>query len=245
MMETSHNKWRIDTIRSIVFFNKKIEFKKNEWSKLLTGKDQVRTFNPPASEQQYVEMTALDNNQQLNLIHVEDKNIIDLHLVCNKNNMLYDFDEILSKLNEFYELLDKFNPNINTEGVIRIGHVIELSIPVEDEVQGCDILKENFSYLSGFSDGLEEINLRINKPTMNENIKINRVIRFSNAQKVMVNISKGASTPTANIEKNITVNIDVNTDASHKYPFDLINFSNYLKGYLKEIVSAGGNYVNK
>lgn len=242
-METSHNKWRIDTIRSIVFFNKKIEFKKNEWSQLLAGKDLAHIFNSPAPEKQYIEIAVLNNGQQLNLIHVEDKNIIDLHLVFNKDKESYDFNEISNKLNEFYERLNLFIPEINGNA-IRVGNVIELSIPVEDEIHGCNILKRNFSYLSGFSDDLEEVNLKINKPIMNDNIKINRVIRISNAQKLSFNMTKGSATPTANLEKTITFNIDVNTDASHKYPLNLSAFSSFLEKSLKEIVYNGGGYVN-
>lgn len=242
-METSHNKWRIDTIRSIVFFNKKIEFKKNEWSKLLAGEELLHLFNAPAPEKKYIEIAILNNGQQLNLIHIEDENIIDLHLVFNKDKVSYDFNEISNKLNEFYERLNPFIPEID-KNAIRIGNVIELSIPVEDEIQGCNILKENFSYLSGFSDNLEEVNLKINKPTMNDNIKINRVIRISNSQKISVNMTKGSATPTANLEKIITVNIDVNTDASHKYPLNLSGFSSFLEKSLKEIVNNGGGYVN-
>lgn len=242
-METSNNKWRIDSIRSILFFNKKIDFKKNEWSKLLTGDQKIQAVNMAQPENQYIEMTHLDNDKQLNLIHVEGKNIIVLHLIFNNKNKYFDFQEISKEVDDFYLLVNKLNPEIN-ENAIRIGNILELSIPNNDESNWCSQIKNNFSYLSGLSDGLEDINLKMNKPTMNENIKINRVIRIANDQKISVNMTKATDNPTANIEKTIAINIDLNTDASHKYPFNLINFSGYLESYLKEIVNNRGGYVN-
>lgn len=242
-METSHNKWRIDSIRSILFFNKKIDFKKNEWSQLVTGIQQLQAINMAQPENQYIEMTHLDNNKQLNLIHVEDKNVIVLHLIFNDKNKYFDFNEISKEVDNFYVLLNKLNPEIN-ENVIRIGNILELSIPNNDESNWCSQIKNNFSYLSGLSDGLEDINLKMNKPAMNENIKINRVIRIANDKKISINMNKATDKPTANIEKTIAINIDVNTDEIHKYPFNLINFSKYLENYLKEIVNNGGGYVN-
>ena len=76
-------KWKIDTIRTVLFSNEKLKFKKKEWSKIITGQD---VFNEMTQEEngkitQYIEMTNIELNKQFNLVYVEEQNVLDLQLV--------------------------------------------------------------------------------------------------------------------------------------------------------------------
>ncbi|MGH1933938.1 hypothetical protein ACRCKN_19755, partial [Acinetobacter baumannii] len=92
---------------------------------------------------------------------------------------------------------------------------VELSIPVDNEKIGCDLLRSNVSYLNNMQEDLEEISYRTNKSYFIDNIKINQVVQYSNGQKMSLVIDPNIGIPKAKVQKNILMNIDVNTDASH------------------------------
>ncbi len=50
--------------------------------------------------------------------------------------------------------------------------------------------------------------------------------------------------PKATVQKNILMNIDVNTDASHRSKLDLNDFSSSLQDAILTLIKNGGSYVN-
>lgn len=238
-------KWTIDTIRIVLFSNKKFNFKKNEWSKIITGLDisNEMTQEENGIKKQYIEITKLDENRQFNLVYLEEQNAIDLQLVFERDENTYSYDEISKNIEYFFDKTQKLF-NILDQDIIRIGNVVELSIEIDDEKTGCNLLKKNIPYFQNIEDDLDEIHFRINKSYMNENIKINQVIQYANGQKMSLVIDPQMGIPKANLQKNILMNIDVNTDAAHKSKLNLqsINFS--LQNSVLAIIKSGGTYAS-
>ncbi|WP_223235433.1 hypothetical protein, partial [Acinetobacter baumannii] len=170
---------------------------------------------------QYVEITNLDSNKQFNLVYLKDQSLIDLQLVFERDENFYTFNEIIKEVDFFYEKISVFFDQLN-EKIIRIGNVVELSIPVDNEKIGCDLLRSNVSYLNNMQEDLEEISYRTNKSYFIDNIKINQVVQYSNGQKMSLVIDPNIGIPKAKVQKNILMNIDVNTDASHRSELDFL-----------------------
>ncbi|ECE6725814.1 hypothetical protein [Acinetobacter ursingii] len=238
-------KWQIDTIRTVLFSNEKFKFQKKEWSKIITGLDisNEMTQEENGVATQYVEITNLDQNRQFNLVHIEGQNIIDLQLVFERNKEYYSYAEIAKEVESFFEKNKSLFNNLN-ENIIRVGNVVELSIPIEDERIGCNLLKRNVSYFSNIDDDLNEISFRSNKSYIYNNIKINQVIQYANGQKMSLVIDPQMGIPKATVQKNILMNIDVNTDASHRSKLDLNDFSSSLQDAILTLIKNGGSYVN-
>lgn len=238
-------KWQIDTIRTVLFSNEKFKFKKKEWSKIVTGLDisNEMTQEENGITTQYVEITNLDHNRQFNLVHIEEQNVIDLQLVFERDENYYSYAEIAKEVESFFEkneaLFNSFDENI-----IRIGNVVELSIPIENEKIGCSLLKNNVSYFNNINDDLDEISFRSNKSYIYNNIKINQVIQYANGQKMSLVIDPQMGIPKANIQKNILMNIDVNTDAGHRSKLDIKDFNSSLKNSVLTLIKNGGSYVS-
>ena len=238
-------KWKIDTIRTVLFSNEKLKFKKKEWSKIITGQD---IFNEMTQEEngkvtQYIEMTNIESNKQFNLVYVEEQNVLDLQLVFQQDQNTYSYNEITEIAKIFFEKNKALFDTLE-DPIIRIGNVIELSISIDDEKSGCNLLKNNVPYLNGIDDNLDEINFRINKSYIHNNIKINRVIQYAIGQKMTVSIDPKMGIPKANLQKNILMNIDVNTDASHKSKLDLESFHSSLQESVLNIIKNRGVYVS-
>lgn len=239
-------KWQIDTIRTVLFSNEKFKFKKKEWSKIITGLD---ISNEMMQEEngittQYVEITNLDHNRQFNLVHIEGQNIIDLQLVFEKDEKYYSFAEIAKEVESFFEKNKNLFNNLDGN-IIRIGNVVELSIPIEDEKMGCNLLKSNVSYFNNIDADLDEISFRSNKSYIYNNIKVNQVIQYANGQKMSLIIDPQMGIPKANVQKNILMNIDVNTDASHRSKLDLNDFCSSLQNSVLTLIKNGGSYVSQ
>lgn len=103
-------KWKIDTIRTVLFSNEKLKFKKKEWSKIITGQD---VFNEMTQEEngkitQYIEMTNIELNKQFNLVYVEEQNVLDLQLVFQHDQYTYSYDEIIEITKNFFEKTKTF-----------------------------------------------------------------------------------------------------------------------------------------
>ncbi|EPK2305256.1 hypothetical protein JRA60_003176, partial [Acinetobacter baumannii] len=174
-------KWQIDSIRTVLFFNGEINFKKKEWSKNITGleiSNEMTQSEENGRLIQYVEITNLDSNKQFNLVYLKDQSLIDLQLVFERDENFYTFNEIIKEVDFFYEKISVFFDQLN-EKIIRIGNVVELSIPVDNEKIGCDLLRSNVSYLNNMQEDLEEISYRTNKSYFIDNIKINQVVQYS------------------------------------------------------------------
>ena len=130
-------KWKIDTIRTVLFSNEKLKFKKKEWSKIITGQD---VFNEMTQEEngkitQYIEMTNIELNKQFNLVYVEEQNVLDLQLVFQHDQYTYSYDEIIEITKNFFEKNKKLF-SVLRSSIIRIGNVVELSIAIDDEKSG-------------------------------------------------------------------------------------------------------------
>ncbi|MDW5428852.1 hypothetical protein R7J51_21185, partial [Acinetobacter baumannii] len=151
---------------------------------------------------QYVEITNLDSNKQFNLVYLKDQSLIDLQLVFERDENFYTFNEIIKEVDFFYEKISVFFDQLN-EKIIRIGNVVELSIPVDNEKIGCDLLRSNVSYLNNMQEDLEEISYRTNKSYFIDNIKINQVVQYSNGQKMSLVIDPNIGIPKAKVQKNI------------------------------------------
>ena len=238
-------KWTIDTIRIVLFSNKKFHFKKNEWSKIITGLDisNEMTQEENGIKKQYIEITKLDENRQFNLVYLEEQNAIDLQLVFERDENTYSYDEISKNIEYFFEKTQKLF-NILDQDIIRIGNVVELSIEIDDEKTGCNLLKKNIPYFQNIEDDLDEIHFRINKSYINENIKINQVIQYANGQKMSLVIDPQMGIPKANLQKNILMNIDVNTDAAHKSKLNLQNINLSIQNSVLAIIKSGGTYAS-
>ena len=239
-------KWQIDSIRTVLFFNGEINFKKKEWSKNITGLE-ISNETTQSEENgrliQYVEITNLDSNKQFNLVYLKDQSLIDLQLVFERDENFYTFNEIIKEVDFFYEKISVFFDQLN-EKIIRIGNVVELSIPVDNEKIGCDLLRSNVSYLNNMQEDLEEISYRTNKSYFIDNIKINQVVQYSNGQKMSLVIDPNIGIPKAKVQKNILMNIDVNTDASHRSELDFLKFIPLLQDSVKKLIRNGGTYVS-
>ncbi|HCA5336786.1 MULTISPECIES: hypothetical protein [Acinetobacter calcoaceticus/baumannii complex] len=239
-------KWQIDSIRTVLFFNGEINFKKKEWSKNITGleiSNEMTQSEENGRLIQYVEITNLDSNKQFNLVYLKDQSLIDLQLVFERDENFYTFNEIIKEVDFFYEKISVFFDQIN-EKIIRIGNVVELSIPVDNEKIGCDLLRSNVSYLNNMQEDLEEISYRTNKSYFIDNIKINQVVQYSNGQKMSLVIDPNIGIPKAKVQKNILMNIDVNTDASHRSELDFLKFIPLLQDSVKKLIRNGGAYVS-
>ncbi len=149
---------------------------------------------------QYVEITNLDSNKQFNLVYLKDQSLIDLQLVFERDENFYTFNEIIKEVDFFYEKISVFFDQLN-EKIIRIGNVVELSIPVDNEKIGCDLLRSNVSYLNNMQEDLEEISYRTNKSYFIDNIKINQVVQYSNGQKMSLVIDPNIGIPKAKVQK--------------------------------------------
>ncbi|EPK4349001.1 hypothetical protein JRA37_003333, partial [Acinetobacter baumannii] len=238
-------KWQIDSIRTVLFFNGEINFKKKEWSKNITGleiSNEMTQSEENGRLIQYVEITNLDSNKQFNLVYLKDQSLIDLQLVFERDENFYTFNEIIKEVDFFYEKISVFFDQLN-EKIIRIGNVVELSIPVDNEKIGCDLLRSNVSYLNNMQEDLEEISYRTNKSYFIDNIKINQVVQYSNGQKMSLVIDPNIGIPKAKVQKNILMNIDVNTDASHRSELDFLKFIPLLQDSVKKLIRNGGTYV--
>ncbi|MCG9490453.1 hypothetical protein MCL90_15665, partial [Acinetobacter baumannii] len=239
-------KWQIDSIRTVLFFNGEINFKKKEWSKNITGleiSNEMTQSEENGRLIQYVEITNLDSNKQFNLVYLKDQSLIDLQLVFERDENFYTFNEIIKEVDFFYEKISVFFDQLN-EKIIRIGNVVELSIPVDNEKIGCDLLRSNVSYLNNMQEDLEEISYRTNKSYFIDNIKINQVVQYSNGQKMSLVIDPNIGIPKAKVQKNILMNIDVNTDASHRSELDFLKFIPLLQDSVKKLIRNGGTYVS-
>lgn len=239
-------KWQIDSIRTVLFFNGEINFKKKEWSKNITGleiSNEMTQSEENGRLIQYVEITNLDSNKQFNLVYLKDQSLIDLQLVFERDENFYTFNEIIKEVDFFYEKISVFFDQLNEE-IIRIGNVVELSIPVDNEKIGCDLLRSNVSYLNNMQEDLEEISYRTNKSYFIDNIKINQVVQYSNGQKMSLVIDPNIGIPKAKVQKNILMNIDVNTDASHRSELDFLKFIPLLQDSVKKLIRNGGTYVS-
>ncbi|MGF2280862.1 hypothetical protein [Acinetobacter baumannii] len=239
-------KWQIDSIRTVLFFNGEINFKKKEWSKNITGleiSNEMTQSEENGRLIQYVEITNLDSNKQFNLVYLKDQSLIDLQLVFERDENFYTFNEIIKEVDFFYEKISVFFDQLN-EKIIRIGNVVELSIPVDNEKIGCDLLRSNVSYLNNMQEDLEEISYRTNKSYFIDNIKINQVVQYSNGQKMSLVIDPNIGIPKAKVQKNILMNIDVNTDASHRSELDFLKFIPLLQDSVKKLIRNGGSYVS-
>lgn len=239
-------KWQIDSIRTVLFFNGEINFKKKEWSKNITGleiSNEMTQSEENGRLIQYVEITNLDSNKQFNLVYLKDQSLIDLQLVFERDENFYTFNEIIKEVDFFYEKISVFFDQLN-EKIIRIGNVVELSIPVDNEKIGCDLLSSNVSYLNNMQEDLEEISYRTNKSYFIDNIKINQVVQYSNGQKMSLVIDPNIGIPKAKVQKNILMNIDVNTDASHRSELDFLKFIPLLQDSVKKLIRNGGTYVS-
>lgn len=146
-------------------------------------------------------------------------------------------------MESFFEKNKKLFNSLD-ENIIRIGNVVELSIPIDDEKMGCNLLKKNVSYFKNIDDDLDEISFRSNKSYMYNNIKINQVIQYANGQKMSVVIDPQMGMPKANVQKNILMNINVNTDASHRSKLDLEGFNSSLQNSVLTLIKNGGSYVS-
>ncbi|MGF2284540.1 hypothetical protein ACHBY3_16275 [Acinetobacter baumannii] len=239
-------KWQIDSIRTVLFFNGEINFKKKEWSKNITGleiSNEMTQSEENGRLIQYVEITNLDSNKQFNLVYLKDQSLIELQLVFERDENFYTFNEIIKEVDFFYEKISVFFDQLN-EKIIRIGNVVELSIPVDNEKIGCDLLRSNVSYLNNMQEDLEEISYRTNKSYFIDNIKINQVVQYSNGQKMSLVIDPNIGIPKAKVQKNILMNIDVNTDASHRSELDFLKFIPLLQDSVKKLIRNGGTYVS-
>nr|EHZ6867949.1 hypothetical protein [Acinetobacter baumannii] len=223
-----------------------INFKKKEWSKNITGleiSNEMTQSEENGRLIQYVEITNLDSNKQFNLVYLKDQSLIDLQLVFERDENFYTFNEIIKEVDFFYEKISVFFDQLN-EKIIRIGNVVELSIPVDNEKIGCDLLRSNVSYLNNMQEDLEEISYRTNKSYFIDNIKINQVVQYSNGQKMSLVIDPNIGIPKAKVQKNILMNIDVNTDASHRSELDFLKFIPLLQDSVKKLIRNGGTYVS-
>ena len=145
-------KWQIDTIRTILFFNNKINFERGVWSKAITGKDISNDLKQEENgiEQQYIEMTDLDHKRQFNLVFVKESNVIDLQDSFEKDDGVYSYDEIISYIKDFSERTKVVYQDFDNQ-VVRIGRVIELSLPLEEGRSACQLLKNNIPYIRHMS----------------------------------------------------------------------------------------------
>ncbi|HCJ0604806.1 TPA: hypothetical protein NQH85_003841, partial [Acinetobacter baumannii] len=219
---------------------------KKEWSKNITGleiSNEMTQSEENGRLIQYVEITNLDSNKQFNLVYLKDQSLIDLQLVFERDENFYTFNEIIKEVDFFYEKISVFFDQLN-EKIIRIGNVVELSIPVDNEKIGCDLLRSNVSYLNNMQEDLEEISYRTNKSYFIDNIKINQVVQYSNGQKMSLVIDPNIGIPKAKVQKNILMNIDVNTDASHRSELDFLKFIPLLQDSVKKLIRNGGTYVS-
>ncbi|HBI1385241.1 TPA: hypothetical protein JI393_RS18045, partial [Acinetobacter baumannii] len=217
-----------------------------EWSKNITGleiSNEMTQSEENGRLIQYVEITNLDSNKQFNLVYLKDQSLIDLQLVFERDENFYTFNEIIKEVDFFYEKISVFFDQLN-EKIIRIGNVVELSIPVDNEKIGCDLLRSNVSYLNNMQEDLEEISYRTNKSYFIDNIKINQVVQYSNGQKMSLVIDPNIGIPKAKVQKNILMNIDVNTDASHRSELDFLKFIPLLQDSVKKLIRNGGTYVS-
>lgn len=238
-------KWKIDTIRTVLFSNEKLKFKKKEWSKIITGQD---VFNEMTQEEngkitQYIEMTNIELNKQFNLVYVEEQNVLDLQLVFQHDQYTYSYDEIIEITKNFFEKNKKLF-SVLRSSIIRIGNVVELSIAIDDEKSGCNLLKNNIPSLTAIGNDLDEISFRTNKSYIYKNVKVNRVIQYAIGQKMTVAIDPKMGIPKANLQKHILMNIDVNTDASHRNVLDLEEFNLSSQDAILDILKNRGVYAN-
>ena len=238
-------KWQIDTIRTILFFNNKINFEKGVWSKAITGKDISNDLKQEENgiEQQYIEMTDIDHKSQFNLVFVKESNIIDLQVSFEKDNNVYSYDEIVRCIKDFSDKTKVIYQNFDNQ-VIRVGRVIELSIPLEDDMSSCQLLKNNIPYFSNLDDDLSELSFRSNKSSHCNKIKVNQVIHYAEGQKMVISFDPQVGAPKANVQKRLILNIDSNTDATHKSPLDVAELSEFLEESIVSIVKNGGVYAS-
>ena len=238
-------KWQIDTIRTILFFNNKIDFEKGVWSKAITGKDISNDLKQEENgiEQQYIEMTDLDHKRQFNLVFVKESNVIDLQDSFDKDNSVYSYDEIISYIKDFSERTKVVYQNFDNQ-IIRIGRVIELSLPLEEDISACQLLKNNISYFSNLDDDLSEVSFRVNKSSNCNKIKVNQVIHYAEGQKMLISFDPQMGAPKANVQKRLILNIDSNTDAAHKSPLNLAELSEFLEASIVSIVQNGVVYAS-
>ena len=238
-------KWQIDTIRTILFFNNKINFERGVWSKAITGKDISNDLKQEENgiEQQYIEMTDLDHKRQFNLVFVKESNVIDLQDSFEKDDGVYSYDEIISYIKDFSERTKVVYQDFDNQ-VVRIGRVIELSLPLEEGRSACQLLKNNIPYFSNLDDDLSELSFRVNKPSSFNKIKVNQVIHYVEGQKMQISFDPHMVRPKANVQKHLILNIDSNTDAAHRSTLDVTEISDFLEESIVSIIKNGGTYAS-
>ncbi|WP_213385324.1 hypothetical protein [Acinetobacter pittii] len=248
MSETYNDtKWQLDSIRFIIFCDKEVEFPKKELSRKITNKEKVVTMSPSPSkdssvfDKQYMEIVPLDESaiKQFHLTIFENKNIFDFQLMSDNDKTYYTLSEINDQVNSFYSSLKSVFDYFK-DSVIRIGKVVELSIPINDDITACNFIKNNFKVLNNFDQNLSEINLKLNKIYTHNDININRVIRILTGQKISFDTE--ASNPKADIINSVLLNIDVNTDANKKELLDLESFYASMSNALSNLILNGGAY---
>ena len=246
-MSESNNdiKWHLDGIRFIVFCNKEIDFPKKELSKKITNRNNVISMTPSSEnnsvEKQYIEIVPLDESatKQFHLTYIENRNIFDFQLMFNDENKNFTLKEINEELDSFYSNLQVVFEYFK-DSVIRIGKVIELSIPTKNDSEACNFIRNNFKILKDFDHDLNEINLKLNKSYKYNDVLINRVIRVASGQKISLDIE--SKNTKADIVNSVLLNIDVNTDASRKEILDLESFCLSLRTALSSRSMNGGAY---
>jgi len=235
-------KWKIDAIRNIIFFKEKTDFLPKEWSKLITQREDCKKIiQEDNGLKRHIEITDLDNERLFNLIYTEKNNSLELVLVFKLDEKFYSYEDIVREFKNFSDANEKFLENLK-ESFIRIGYVTELSIPIEDEKKGCNILRTNITSLENVSSDLDEINYKTNKTYYCDNIKVNQVILCTIGKKITISINPENNSPKATIQKNVLMNIDVNTDGANTLELNFEKINTSMKNAIFGIIERGGNY---
>ncbi|EPL8723631.1 hypothetical protein NXT49_003570, partial [Acinetobacter baumannii] len=118
-------------------------------------------------------------------------------------------------------------------------------IPLEGNIFASNLLKKDVSYFSKIDDDLEEISFRVNKSKVFNNIKVNQVIHYAEGQKMSISFDPQMGMPKANVQKQLILNIDLNTDAAHRSPLSVKDVSDFLEEGILNIVENGGVYASR
>ncbi len=241
----SEFKWQIETIRSVLFFNEPIEFKKKEWSFVVTNKDHFiasSIVEEHEVEKQYTETTELDDFKQFNLVHVNDMNIIDLQYQYNENEKFYSISEIVNEIDDF-KAKTKQIYSYFPDKLIRMGSIMQVSVPLGGNETAAKILQKNIPTFASLDTSFEEINIRANKPISKDGVRVNCVFQFAEGEKISLGFDSQMKTPQPKLQKRLVHVIDINTDVGHRDTLPVETWSEHLHEELVKAILNGAENV--
>ncbi|HHT7700750.1 hypothetical protein ACFGW3_05940 [Pasteurella multocida] len=229
-MSNFDSTWNIDILRIVTFSDERIPFTEETTSISLTGVPITASIRQEENgEIRINEATQLENGSLFDLSYFENQNIIEFSL--NINELPISLDESLVILENYTRLFyEKNNFKIK-----RIGIIAELYntsfTTVKDKLPIINTLNKN-----------DDFDIRLNKVSEFNGVKINQAINFCSAEKLFIKIEEPFNIPIAEMKKVTRLVVDVNTDIENELINDKTSILMKLVALSKKLIISEGVY---